>query len=155
MSSTTPPPRILRLNGCKWGFQFANFYGEWERDFRSEGSSRPVYSHQTTKDRAFLYHIIDPNYNVPRWVIGPKCGDAVGWAFAESDAKTPNKIVSSWISWDGSEWISSGEFRMIAPGESGYDDFDAAMEQTYMDRFESTDDEEMKGQEQPDPAHGT
>ena len=65
---------------------------------------------------AHLFHVIDPHYGVPRWVVGPSVGAVDGWAFAESDAMTPQEPgppTSSvlWVSWDGFEWHTCSGFR--------------------------------------------
>ena len=44
-----------------------------------------------------IFHVIDPHYHVPRWVIGPAPGNENGWAFCESDAMTPWEVATCWM----------------------------------------------------------
>lgn len=74
--------------------QYHNFYGAW--DLTSDPplcNGRPHYAHNTMSGgRAHLFHVIDETYRVPRWVIGPSPTNEQGWAFAESDARTPFEV---------------------------------------------------------------
>jgi len=107
--------RYLMCKGVEWGFQYHNFYGDWEISASQPVcNSRPHYVHNTMYGgHAHLFHTLDPHYHVPRWVIGPAPGNENGWAFAESDAATPDKVTATWISWDGFEWHSCKSFRFI------------------------------------------
>jgi hypothetical protein len=107
--------RYLMCKGVEWGFQYHNFYGDWEISATQPVcNSRPHYVHNTMYGgHAHLFHTLDPHYHVPRWVIGPAPGNENGWAFAESDAATPDKVTATWISWDGFEWHSCKSFRFI------------------------------------------
>jgi len=99
----------------EWGFQYHNFYGDWELS-SSEPicNGRPHYVHNTMYGgHAHLFHTIDPHYHVPRWVIGPAPGNENGWAFCESDSETPHQVRATWISWDGFEWHSCKSFRYV------------------------------------------
>ena len=69
--------------------------------------------------QAHLFHVIDPHYHVPRWVLGPSPGNENGWAFCESDAPTPSEVRASWISWDGFEWHTSPSLRFVEPAAAG------------------------------------
>eukprot|EP00966_Prymnesium_polylepis_P022639 520725-Prymnesium_polylepis.1 len=101
--------------GVEWGFQYHNFYGDWElSDAEPICHGRPHYVHNTMYGGyAHLFHTMDPHYNVPRWVIGPAPGNENGWAFCESDAATPFESKTTWISWDGFEWHSCKTFRFV------------------------------------------
>ena len=116
--------RHLMCKGVEWGFQYHNFYGDWELDTTQElCNDRPHYIHNTMYGgHAHLFHTIDPHYHVPRWVIGPSPGNENGWAFCESDALTPHEVKATWISWDGFEWHSCKSFR-YEPKEHEMDGF--------------------------------
>ena len=107
--------RFLMCKGVEWGFQYHNFYGDWElADADPICHARPHYVHNTMYGGyAHLFHTMDPHYNVPRWVIGPAPGNENGWAFCESDTDRPNKAQTTWISWDGFEWHSCKTFRFV------------------------------------------
>ena len=107
--------RYLMCKGVEWGFQYHNFYGDWELSSNEPlCNNRPHYVHNTMYGgHAHLFHTIDPHYNVPRWVIGPAPGNENGWAFCESDAPTPHEVQATWISWDGFEWHSCKSFRYV------------------------------------------
>jgi len=107
--------RFLMCKGVEWGFQYHNFYGDWElADAEPICHDRPHYVHNTMYGGyAHLFHTMDPHYNVPRWVIGPAPGNENGWAFCESDAETPFTANTTWISWDGFEWHSCKTFRFV------------------------------------------
>ena len=107
--------RFLMCKGVEWGFQYHNFYGDWElAEADPICHARPHYVHNTMYGGyAHLFHTMDPHYNVPRWVIGPAPGNENGWAFCESDADRPNKAQTTWISWDGFEWHSCKTFRFV------------------------------------------
>ena len=78
-------------------------------------NNRPHYVHNTMYGGfAHLFHVIDPHYHVPRWVIGPAPGNENGWAFCESDAMTPWEVATCWISWDGFEWHTCRAFKFVA-----------------------------------------
>jgi len=122
--------RLLMCKGVEWGFQYHNFYGDWElSENEPMCHGRPHYIHNTMYGGyAHLFHTMDPHYNVPRWVIGPAPGNENGWAFCESDAPTPHEAKTTWISWDGFEWHSCKTFRFVAKeheldGLSDEDDF--------------------------------
>ena len=84
--------RVLMCKGVEWGFQYHNFYGDWTLSTDEPlCHDRPHYVHNTMYGGfAHLFHVIDPHYHVPRWVIGPAprrerlgvlrvgCDDAVG-----------------------------------------------------------------------------
>ncbi|KAL3932462.1 MAG: hypothetical protein SGPRY_000692 [Prymnesium sp.] len=108
--------RFLMCKGVEWGFQYHNFYGDWElAENEPICHGRPHYVHNTMYGGyAHLFHTMDPHYNVPRWVIGPAPGNENGWAFCESDAPTPHEAKTTWISWDGFEWHSCKTFRFVA-----------------------------------------
>jgi len=107
--------RYLMCKGVEWGFQYHNFYGDWELSSNEPlCNGRPHYVHNTMYGgHAHLFHTIDPHYHVPRWVIGPAPGNENGWAFCESDAPTPHEVQATWISWDGFEWHSCKSFRYV------------------------------------------
>eukprot|EP00900_Chrysochromulina_parva_P018695 jgi/Chrpa1/26827/Chrysochromulina_OHIO_Genome00025721-RA len=85
-------------------------------------NGRPHYVHKTKSARqAHLFHIIDPTYHVPRWVIGPTAGGNDGWAYCESDASTPHEILGTWVSFDGSEWSSCKSLRFEPKEGEGND----------------------------------
>jgi len=107
--------RFLMCKGVEWGFQYHNFYGDWQlADSDPIFHSRPHYIHSTMYGGyAHLFHTMDPHYNVPRWVIGPAPGNENGWAFCESDAAKPQDSTTTWISWDGFEWHASKTFRFV------------------------------------------
>ena len=107
--------RYLMCKGVEWGFQYHNFYGDWELASNEPMcNGRPHYVHNTMYGgHAHLFHTIDPHYHVPRWVIGPAPGNENGWAFCESDASTPHEVQATWISWDGFEWHSCKSFRYV------------------------------------------
>ena len=111
--------RFLMCKGVEWGFQYHNFYGDWELSSTDKlCNGRPHYVHNTMYGgHAHLFHTIDPHYHVPRWVIGPAPGDENGWAFCESDAPTPHEVQATWISWDGNEWHSCRSLRFVEPRE--------------------------------------
>ena len=116
--------------GVEWGFQYHNFYGDWEIDEEvPKVNNRPHYKHNTMYGGyAHLFHCMDPHYHVPRWVIGPTPGNENGWAFCESDANTPWESKACWISWDGFEWSTCKNFRFVTKeheldGLSDDDDF--------------------------------
>ena len=108
--------RFLMCKGVEWGFQYHNFYGDWELSQTEPlNNGRPHYVHNTMYGgHAHLFHTIDPHYHVPRWVIGPSPGNENGWAFCESDAPTPHEVNTKWISWDGFEWHSCKDFRYVS-----------------------------------------
>jgi len=123
--------RYLMCKGVEWGFQYHNFYGDWELSTTDPlCNNRPHYVHNTMYGgHAHLFHTIDPHYHVPRWVIGPAPGNENGWAFCESDAATPHEVQATWISWDGFEWHSCKSFRYVPKehemdGLSDEEDFD-------------------------------
>ena len=107
--------RFLMCKGVEWGFQYHNFYGDWEiSEVEPLCNNRPHYVHNTMYGGyAHLFHCVDPHYNVPRWVIGPAPGNENGWAFCESDAPTPWEVTATWISWDGYEWHTCKNFRYV------------------------------------------
>jgi len=107
--------RFLMCKGVEWGFQYHNFYGDWELSTDEPlCNDRPHYVHNTMYGGyAHLFHCMDPHYHVPRWVIGPAPGNENGWAFCESDAPTPNDVAACWISWDGFEWHTCKNFRYV------------------------------------------
>ena len=102
--------------GVEWGFQYHNFYGDWTLSADEPlCHDRPHYVHNTMYGGfAHLFHVIDPHYHVPRWVIGPAPGNENGWAFCESDAMTPWEVATCWISWDGFEWHTCRAFKFVA-----------------------------------------
>ena len=118
--------RFLMCKGVEWGFQYHNFYGDWELSSHEPlCNGRPHYVHNTMYGgHAHLFHTIDPHYHVPRWVIGPAPGNENGWAFCESDAATPHEVQATWISWDGFEWHSCKSFRYV-PKEDEMDGLDS------------------------------
>jgi hypothetical protein len=118
--------RFLMCKGVEWGFQYHNFYGDWELSSSTPlNNGRPHYVHNTMYGgHAHLFHTIDPHYHVPRWVIGPAPGNENGWAFCESDAPTPHEVQATWISWDGFEWHSCKSFRYV-PKEDEMDGLDS------------------------------
>jgi len=138
--------RYLMCKGVEWGFQYHNFYGDWElSDQETIVHGRPHYTHNTMYGGyAHLFHCMDPHYNVPRWVIGPAPGNENGWAFCESDAPTPHETKTVWISWDGFEWHTCKTFRFL-PKEHELDGLS--------DEEENEDDEdgEEEEDEEPDP----
>ena len=107
--------RFLMCKGVEWGFQYHNFYGDWELSTEEPlCNDRPHYVHNTMYGGyAHLFHCMDPHYHVPRWVIGPAPGNENGWAFCESDANTPHEVAACWISWDGFEWHTCKNFRYV------------------------------------------
>ena len=68
---------------------------------------------------AHLFHRIDVHYDVPRWVIGASPESEDGWAFAESDASSPDLVTSVWTAWDGKAWHEREPFRFIRPAPAG------------------------------------
>ena len=108
--------RVLMCKGVEWGFQYHNFYGDWTLSADEPlCHDRPHYVHNTMYGGfAHLFHVIDPHYHVPRWVIGPAPGNENGWAFCESDAMTPWEVATCWISWDGFEWHTCRAFKFVA-----------------------------------------
>ena len=62
--------RFMMCRGVEWGFQYHNFYGDWLLcDTEPLFNERPHYVHNTMYGgQAHLYHMMDRNYNVPRWV---------------------------------------------------------------------------------------
>ncbi|KOO24920.1 hypothetical protein Ctob_006800 [Chrysochromulina tobinii] len=104
------------LRGAEWGFHHDNFSGDWQLSMaatqRTLLNGRPHYVHKTkSAGQAHLFHVIDPTYHVPRWVIGPTAGGNDGWAYCESDASTPHEILGTWIAFDGFEWSSCKSLR--------------------------------------------
>jgi len=129
--------------GVEWGFQYHNFYGDWELSPTDQlCNGRPHYVHNTMYGgHAHLFHTIDPHYHVPRWVIGPAPGNENGWAFCESDAPTPDTVQATWISWDGFEWHSCKSFRYTCK-ESEIDGYTDSEEDFNEDEDEYKDDAE-------------
>jgi len=115
--------RYLICRGVEWGFQYHNFYGYWELSTEEPLiNGRPHYVHNTMYGGyAHLFHCVDPNYRVPRWVIGSAPGNENGWAFCESDAPTPQEVATKWTSWDGFEWHSCTRLRYVTT-EGALDD---------------------------------
>jgi len=130
--------RFLMCKGVEWGFQYHNFYGDWELStVEPLNNGRPHYVHNTMYGgHAHLFHTIDPHYHVPRWVIGPAPGNENGWAFCESDAATPHEVTATWISWDGFEWHSCKSFRYV-PKEDEMDGLDS--DDDFVDEEEAWD----------------
>ena len=122
---------VLRCRGVDFGFQYHNFYGDWHLSTEQpQAHGRPHYEHNTMYGgTAHLFHVIDPTYNVPRWVLGPSPGNENGWAFCESDAPTPHEVHASWISWDGFEWHSSPSLRFVEPSPPGVEDEESDYEE--------------------------
>lgn len=148
--------KILMCKGVEWGFQYHNFYGDWELDEEIPlCNGRPHYKHNTMYGGyAHLFHCMDPHYHVPRWVIGPAPGNENGWAFAESDASLPHEVAACWISWDGFEWHTCKNFRYQSKeheldGLSDEEDYDEAMEQ---EEFEKHMEEQRKIEEAEEKA---
>ena len=112
--------RRMLCRGVEWGFQYINFFGDWELDEAQPVlNGRPHYTHQTMYGgRAHLYHCLDHNYSALRWVIGAKAGDTSGWAFCESDEFSPHEIDTPWTSWDGFGWHSCSTFNFAAEGDA-------------------------------------
>ena len=132
--------RFLMCKGVEWGFQYHNFYGDWELSMTEPMcNGRPHYVHTTMYGgHAHLFHTIDPHYHVPRWVIGPAPGNENGWAFCASDAPTPHEVQATWISWDGFEWHSCKSFRYVPKehemdGLSDEEDFDMDEDEGWQD----------------------
>ena len=117
--------RFLMCKGVEWGFQYHNFYGDWELSSHEPlCNGRPHYVHNTMYGgHAHLFHTIDPHYHVPRWVIGPAPGNENGWAFCESDAATPHEVQATWLGWDGFEFRPCKSFRYV-PKEDEMDGLD-------------------------------
>ena len=145
--------RFLMCKGVEWGFQYHNFYGDWEFDDEQPlCNGRPHYKHNTMYGGyAHLFHCIDPHYHVPRWVIGPSPGNENGWAFCESDAPTPWENTACWISWDGFEWHTCKNFRFVPKeheldGLSDEDQFDeeAELEVYYAEQQKQQEEEEAR-----------
>lgn len=140
-------PRFLRIKGIERAFQYHNFYGDWELSAAEPvRHGRPHYVHNTMyRGLVHLFHWIDPNYNVPRWVMGPEVGNDQGWAFAESDARLPHQVSSRWISWDGFEWhecmLRFALLPMDADGGSRAEDSDDELE--LQARFVGEDGEQL------------
>jgi len=134
--------RFLMCKGVEWGFQYHNFYGDWELSANDPlNNGRPHYVHNTMYGgHAHLFHTIDPHYHVPRWVIGPAPGNENGWAFCESDAPTPHEVQATWISWDGFEWHSCKSFRYV-PKEDEMDGLDS--DDDFVDEDDGWDDGEQ------------
>jgi len=134
--------RFLMCKGVEWGFQYHNFYGDWELSANDPlNNGRPHYVHNTMYGgHAHLFHTIDPHYHVPRWVIGPAPGNETGWAFCESDAPTPHEVQATWISWDGFEWHSCKSFRYV-PKEDEMDGLDS--DDDFVDEDDGWDDGEQ------------
>jgi len=137
--------RYLMCKGVEWGFQYHNFYGDWELSTTQQlCNGRPHYVHNTMYGgHAHLFHTIDPHYHVPRWVIGPAPGNENGWAFCESDAPTPHEVQATWISWDGFEWHSCKSFRYV-PKEHEMDGLESD-EDDFMDEDDEWNDEGQFG----------
>ena len=135
----TAPPALLKCRGVEFGFQYYNFYGEWQLSPEIPlCNERPHYEHNTMYGGvAHLFHVLDSHYHVPRWVIGPHPGNENGWAFCESDARYPHEIGGEWISWDGVSWHSTATLRFIVPDATQEDDEsdygeEAALESLYV-----------------------
>jgi hypothetical protein len=122
---------VLRCRGVDFGFQYHNFHGDWHLSTEQpQANSRPHYEHNTMYGgTAHLFHVMDPHYNVPRWVLGPSPGNENGWAFCESDAATPHEVQARWISWDGFEWHSSPSLRFVEPAPPGLQEEDSDYEE--------------------------
>ena len=119
-------PRSLMCRGAEWGFHHDNFSGDWQLSMaatqRTLLNGRPHYVHKTkSAGQAHLFHVIDPTYHVPRWVIGPTAGGNDGWAYCESDASTPHEILGTWIAFDGFEWSSCKSLRFEPKEGEGND----------------------------------
>jgi len=119
--------RHLSLTGIDaTHFLYHNFFGDWQLNTKQLVSNgRPHYVHNTLYGgQAHLFHIIDPNYHVPRWLIGPDAymdGNS-GWAFCETDAATPGEALN-WTVWDGKEWrrMESLHFKPVVSEDSAMD----------------------------------
>ena len=86
----------VMCKGVEWGFQYHNFYGDWELLLDRRSATAAALVHNTMYGgHAHLFHTIDPHYHVPRWVIGPAPGNENGWAFCESDAPTPHEVQAT------------------------------------------------------------
>ena len=154
--------RFLMCKGVEWGFQYHNFYGDWEiSELDPMVNDRPHYVHNTMYGGyAHLFHAIDPNYNVPRWVIGPAPGNENGWAFCESDAYTPWENKACWISWDGFEWATCKNFRYVPKeheldglsDEEGFDDEEEEEAEAAEAAEAKQDDDEAEAKQDDDEA---
>lgn len=122
LATGTAVATSLVCRGVEFGFQYLNFFGEWELATEPTDqlyNGRPHYIHSTMYgDCAHLFHCIDLLYHVPRWVIGPSPSGQNGWAFCESDAPTPHQIIDSWMSWDGFSWSRSLSMRFVPYSEA-------------------------------------
>ena len=95
-----------------------NFEAEWKLD-ESEPliNERPHYNHKTPDNTMVHLFFVEhqtqsPPGRAPRWMIGPTPGNGVnGWAYADSDATSPEQIVEPWLAWlkETSSW---GEARL-------------------------------------------
>ena len=95
-----------------------NFEGVWNLDEAEPTiNGRPHYNHttpdKTTVNLFFVEHETQaPPGRAPRWMIGPTPGNGVnGWAYADSDAGSPENIIEPWLAWfkETSSW---GEARL-------------------------------------------
>ena len=118
--------RYLICKGVEWGFQYHNFYGDWELSLDPPTlNGRPHYEHATMYGgKSHLFHMLDPNYGVLRWVIGPTAGGAEAWAFGDSDSVTADGVEGPWTAWDGYGWIACKNLRFLAK-ESEEDGLDS------------------------------
>jgi len=89
-----------------------NFEGLWTLA-EANGASvngRPHYSHVTPARDNPVVHLFFTKVvgtGTARWVIGPTPEDgASGWAFADSDADTPEDVIEVWNAWhnDSQKW---------------------------------------------------
>ena len=90
-------------------YQYHNFFGDWTLcPTEPLFNGRPHYVHNTLHEGlAHMYHIVDPNFDAPRWVIGAQVGTTEGWAVAEaeSDESFPE---GTWMAMtDSGEWQDS------------------------------------------------
>ena len=118
--------QYFMCKGVEWGFQYHNFYGDWELSAEVPiYNGRPHYVHTTMYGgQSHLYNMLDPNHNLERWVIGPAPGGTEAWAFCDDDAATVDAVKAMWTSWDGYAWAPCKKFRFV-PKEFEEDGLDS------------------------------